>query len=135
MSDRSSGWTLVSWGEIKRQIVGLSLLLTGCLWLQLSPGTVGLLLQVCCIYLAVCWQRRFSREWWGGLASPPYAGSSDPAVDFSAVYSMLGSPFAAKVPLFVCRFSQNSLILVSHSCLASLALRASASSWRHPSRA
>ena len=65
-------------------------------WTLLSPGTIGLLLQVCCIYLAVCWQRRFSREWWGSLAYAPYAGSADPAVDFSAVYSMLGSPFAAK---------------------------------------
>ena len=37
---------------------------------HLSPATVGLLLQIACIYLAVCWQRRHSREWWGTLAVP-----------------------------------------------------------------
>jgi hypothetical protein len=65
-------------------------------WQYLGPGSAGLVLQVVCLYLAVCWQRRHSREWWGSLAIPPFAGSPDPKVDFSAVYSMLGSPFAAK---------------------------------------
>jgi len=65
-------------------------------WQHLSPGTAGLLLQIVCLYLAVCWQRRNSREWFGSFALAPFAGSSDPDVDFSAVYSMLGSPFAAK---------------------------------------
>eukprot|EP01043_Picozoa_sp_COSAG02_P049535 COSAG02_NODE_4984_length_4750_cov_5.407224_3_plen_411_part_00 len=65
-------------------------------WQHLGPGSAGLVLQIVCLYLAVCWQRRHSREWWGSLAIPPFAGSPDPKVDFSALYSMLGTPFAAK---------------------------------------
>jgi hypothetical protein len=71
-----------------------------------SPGGAGLLLQVVCLYLAVCWRRRHSREWVGLLASgfgPVSDGqqllhgdAATPAeVDFSAVFLMLASPFAA----------------------------------------
>ena len=57
-----------------------------------SPGSVGILLQVCLIYFAVSWRRRVSNEWFGPWATQ----SGNSSVDFSAVYIMLGSPFAAR---------------------------------------
>jgi hypothetical protein len=72
-----------------------------------TPGTVGLLLQVVMIYVCVVWQRRHSREWMGSYAVPDGRGwrsgghthgqgVSDGMVDFSAVYLMLASPFASR---------------------------------------